>query len=107
MTPARPLFACLALAIALSGCTRSIAWTKPDADKATARADLDECRSLARSAVSRDVDIETDILSTRGRDWLNSGSLQTKKNTFANETRGDYDDVLQRCMTAKGYVPAK
>lgn len=95
----------LALVCSLAGCAGSAEWTKEGVSHQTAAQDLAECRSDAQAATRRDTNIETDILASRGRDWQNSGALDTKQATFAAETQGTEKDVITRCMIGKGYAP--
>jgi hypothetical protein len=89
----------------LAGCSGRPQWVKPGANTDAVRADLAECNALADSAVSRDANIDNDILATRGADWQRTGTLGAKKTTFAVQDHGRARDIIQSCMAAKGYAP--
>ena len=98
-------FACLALALCLLGCAGGAQWSKDGASPEQAAADLADCRSAAQTALRRDSNIDTDILATRGRDWQNTGALSTMRSSYAAADRGQSQDIVSRCMIAKGYAP--
>jgi hypothetical protein len=100
----RTLAPVFALLLPLAGCLGP-AWQKDGADEGRLKQDLAECRSLARSATQRDADIDTDIMASRGHDWERTGVLTTKRDEMRTVTGGRAEDIVGRCMTAKGYSP--
>lgn len=96
----------LACALALMGCASGGGnWSKEGASKeATAQA-YTECQSIVREATRRDDNIMTDIMATRGNDWQRTGVLSTKEQMFSAEDHGRSDEILNRCMIGKGFLP--
>src|SRR5207237_1653087 len=100
---------CLAIAaFALAGCAGggSDRWTKPGVTPDTAATELSDCESQARSATQRDAGIDADILASRGQDWQRAGTLALKRDDMANSSRAFSQQIVARCMAAKGYRPA-
>jgi len=89
----------------IAACSARPQWVKPGVNADAVRDDLAECNALADTAVSRDASIDNDILATRGGDWQRTGTLGTKKMTFAMQDHGRARDIIQSCMAAKGYAP--
>jgi hypothetical protein len=91
----------------LAGCAGSGAgqWQRDGVASDQVKADLAECRSEARRVVDRDVAIDQDILSTRSNDWQNSDTLSLHRDTMQAQNRGRADDIISRCMRARGYSP--
>jgi hypothetical protein len=96
----------LILALPLAACGIQGQWTKEGTSPEAAARDLAACRSLAQSAVKRDVDIDQDIMATRGHDWQTSGVLTARRATYDAHNQAAAGDIVTRCMTGKGYVPA-
>lgn len=96
------LLACALIAAGLAACAGQT-WTKPGADPAQARADLQECTRAAEPVVERDRRIDTDIAATRGEDWRRSGITATRKDMSEARTSGRRDDLVGACMRARGY----
>lgn len=95
----------LALALCLAGCAGSPQWSKDGASPEQAAADLADCRSAAQTALRRDSNIDTDILASRRRDWQISGALSTIRSSYAAAEHEHSQDIVTRCMIAKGYAP--
>lgn len=97
------------LSLVLVGCAGSNAdrWTKPGVKPETAETDLSDCESQARSATQRDAGIDADILASRGGDWQRAGTLGMKRDDMANSTRALSQQIIGRCMAAKGYRPVQ
>jgi hypothetical protein len=87
----------------LAGCA-SDAWEKPGAAETQRDQELAECRAEARRAVDRDVNIDKDILASRTQDWSRTGTLDQRRQTMSDQTRGRADDVIEGCMRRRGYV---
>lgn len=95
----------LACALALVACASQPEWTKEGASPQVTDRELADCKSLAREATARDTNIMTDIMATRGQDWQRTGVMEPHVQNFNAETRNRGDDVVNRCMIGKGYVP--
>ena len=92
-------------ALALLGCSSHPECSKQGESPDAVGQALAECRSLAREATDRDTNIMTDIMATRGNDWQRTGVMDTHVQTFNVENRTRGDDIVNRCMISKGYVP--
>ena len=98
---------------ALASCVLALAacagprWQKPGADANQVSADFSDCNSMAQEAVSRDSNIDNDILASRGRDWQDQGTLGQHRAIIDSETGARSDAVLNACMAQKGYSAAK
>jgi hypothetical protein len=44
-------------------------------------------------------------MATRGNDWQRTGVLSQKEQMFSAEDRGRSDEILNRCMIGKGFLP--
>lgn len=97
----------LASLVLLAACGSDVGWSKPGVGRQLAARDYAQCRHAAELAMRRDSDIDTDILATRGQDWTRLGILQTKRNDFADSNRARGDDIVERCMAAKGYTTGR
>lgn len=97
----------LACVLGLLGCAGAPEWSKEGTSQQAAGQALDECKSIAREATQRDTNIMTDILATRGGDWQRTGVLSTKEQVFSAEDRGRSEDIVNRCMIGKGFIPAR
>lgn len=100
-----PVSTALLLAALLAGCGSGL-WTKKGVSPETTARELSECRHEADQALSKDIDIDQDILSTRGQDWSRTGVLSTKRTNMEAQNEGRQDDLVDACMTAKGYAHA-
>ena len=96
----------LAAMTLLTACQGADNWAKPGADRDTMRADLGECQEEARAATAVDTNIDNDIMATRSQDWQRTGTLGTKRSTFALQDQQHSQDIIARCMAGKGYQPA-
>ena len=101
----RPL--CCATAVLLSACGGPGGWTKPGADKTAAAAAYDDCRSMADTAVRTDADIDQDIGATRGGDWQRSSTGRVETEQMNAHTRTRAGNIVDACMKAQGFSPAK
>ena len=92
--------------LVLAGCAGGgDRWTKPGATSDAAETELSDCESQARSATQRDAGIDADILASRGQDWQRAGVLAMKRDDMANSSRARSQQIIARCMAAKGYRP--
>ena len=79
-------------------------WTKPGVSDATAAADYSDCHAEADQADTRDADIQSDIMASRGHDWSQSGTMGAHQDSFAAENQARTGDVMASCMHLKGYT---
>src|SRR5437879_6354078 len=94
--------------LVLAGCGGGAdRWSKAGISPQTAEADFAECRSEARAATRRDDAIDADIMASRGQDWQRAGTLSIKRDDMAMSTRGWAEQIIDRCMSAKDYAPAR
>jgi hypothetical protein len=87
----------------LAGCAAD-AWEKSGTAESHRDQELAECRTEARRAVDRDVNIDKDILASRTQDWSRSGTLDQRRQTMSDQTRGRADDIVASCMRRRGYL---
>jgi hypothetical protein len=94
--------------LVLTGCGGGTGgWAKAGISPEMAEADFAECQSQARAATRRDDAIDADIMASRGQDWQRAGTLSIKRDDMAMSTRGWAEQIIARCMAAKGYAPAR
>jgi hypothetical protein len=91
----------------LAGCAGGDAWLKPGMDQAAAGREYQDCRELADTAVKTDADIDQDILATRQSDWQRAGVVRTQTRVMHEQTRDRAAGIIDSCMKAKGYSPAR
>jgi len=94
----------LAALLLLAACSGAGGWAKPGVAPEQAAQDYAECRHTAELAVRRDSNIDTDILATRGAEWERLGTLQRRSADYASSNNQRSGDILQSCMTGKGYT---
>lgn len=93
-------------ALSLVSCGGSGGWQKEGGSAEQRSQDLAECKAEARSVLQRDTAIDADILASRSDDWQKSNTLATRQESMRAANRGRSDEIVGRCMTGKGYVPA-
>ncbi len=76
-------------------------------DQAAAGREYQDCRELADTAVKTDADIDQDILATRQSDWQRAGVVRTQTRVMHEQTRDRGAAIVDSCMKAKGYSPAR
>jgi hypothetical protein len=91
------------LALALAGCAGPD-WEKPGASAEERKAALAECGAQARVATDRDTRINQDIASSFHNDWQRTGVSDTRRNLLQDRTRAFGEDIVARCMEAKGWL---
>jgi hypothetical protein len=99
---------CIAVVcLVLGACADSASdkWSKPGVKPEVADSDLSDCQDQARSATRRDAGIDADITATLGQDWQRGGILGMKRDDMANSNRAQAQQIIGRCMAAKGYRP--
>lgn len=94
------------LGLALAACAAQN-WEKPGASDDQRRTALAECQSEARVATDQESRINQDISSTFQNDWQRTGVARTRNELLRDRTRSRGEDILERCMVAKGWVRAK
>lgn len=77
-------------------------WTKSGSDVDQARSDLDSCEAEARAQTKVDRGIDQDIAATQGTGTFGSPLADSGVSGYQSEKR--YDDVVEECMQAFGYV---
>ena len=95
------------LVLLLVGCAGGGEWMKPGMDQAAAGREYQDCRELADTAVKTDADIDQDILATRQSDWQRAGVVRTQTRVMHEQTRDRGAAIIDSCMKAKGYSPAR
>ena len=95
------------LLLPLAGCTATGDWVKPGTDQAAAGREYQDCRDLADAAVRTEADIDQDILATRQTDWQRAGVVRTQTRVMHEQTRDRATAIVDSCMKAKGYSPAR
>jgi hypothetical protein len=91
------------LALALAACAGT-QWEKPGASAEERKAALADCQAQARVATDQESRINQDIASTFHQDWQRTGVLDTRRNLLRDRTRAMGEDIVARCMTAKGWL---
>ena len=92
--------------LSLAACGGGGGWQKQSASPEQSAEDLAECKAEARSVLQRDTAIDADILASRSYDWQKSNTLATRQESMRATNRVRSDEIIGRCMTGKGYVPA-
>ena len=95
------------LLLPLAGCTATGDWVKPGTDQAAAGREYQDCRDLADAAVRTEADIDQDILATRQTDWQRAGVVRTQTRLMHEQTGDRAAAIVDSCMKAKGYSPAR
>jgi hypothetical protein len=95
------------LMLTLAGCAGAGDWAKPGMDQAAAGRDYQDCRELADTAVKTSADIDQDILATRQNDWQRAGVVRTQTRVMHEQTGDRATAIIDSCMKAKGYSPAR
>ncbi len=97
--------ACLVMLSTLAACsTGDGGWQRANSTPDQAAAALSECRSQATADLSRDLNIDTDIVSTHASDWRKIGIYDTQRiNTeYPDASRADH--LTAACMSGKGFT---
>lgn len=96
-----------ALALALFGCAQAVVWEKPGADDDERALDLAECASFARKELREQATLAPEgtapDAATVGRNE-DASVLRRLREADAARLR---EELIARCMTAKGYAPAR
>lgn len=103
----RRKLAAAALALPALGCAAPVAWEKPGADDEQRALDLAECASFARGELRREAvpapEGTAPDAATIGR---NEDAAVARRLQEADAGRLR-EELIARCMTAKGYEPAR
>jgi hypothetical protein len=94
----------LVVLLALAACSGRSEWSKPGVPPETVADDLAECRHTAQSALSRDTNIDADIMASRGADWERTGTLQSQQYADSRSNASRSDAIVESCMMEKGYA---
>jgi hypothetical protein len=95
------------LVLLLAGCAGGGDWAKPGADQAAAGREYQDCLDLADTAVKTSADIDQDILATRQNDWQRASVVRTQTRVMRKQTGDRAAAIIDSCMKAKGYRPAR
>ena len=95
------------LLLQLAGCAGAGDWVKSGTDQAAAGREYQDCRELADTAVRTEADIDQDILATRQTDWQRAGVVRTQTRLMHEQTGDRAAAIVDSCMKAKGYSPAR
>jgi hypothetical protein len=98
---------CIIAVLALAGCAGAGGWTKPGADASATASVYQDCRELADSTVRPELDINQDILASRGSDWQRAPIGRVEAESMREGTRGRAAAILDSCMKSKGFEPAR
>jgi hypothetical protein len=99
----------LALCLLLAGCGGGAAsnWAKAGNDAGATAGDYRDCLEMAGTAEKTDIDIDQDIAATRASDIHHARVVRVQ----AQEARQTDNDrgatIVDKCMQAKGYRPAR
>ena len=102
--PALVISVCVFLAACGSGAG---GWTKAGADQTAAGTAYDDCRNIAETAVRTDIDIDQDIMATRGADWQRGSAGRVQTGSMQAHTQTRAGNIIEACMKAKGFSEAK
>jgi hypothetical protein len=94
----------LAILLVLAACSGSGGWSKPGVPRDKAAADLGDCRHLAQQALSRESNIDADIMASRGADWARTGALESERYSDSRSTATRSSAIIDACMMDKGYL---
>jgi hypothetical protein len=94
------------LVLLLAACAGSTTWVKQGVSEEARASDLAACRAEARTALSRDEAIDSDILATQAHDLRRIGAFEIRRDAMAEQNRARSDEIVGRCMTGKGYARA-
>ncbi len=97
----------LAVLLALAACSSADGWSKPGVPPDTVAVDLAECRHTAQLALSRESNIDADILASRGADWSRTGALESERYSDVRSTASRSSAIVESCMMEKGYAKAR
>ena len=93
---------CLCLTVC-AGQTTTVRWVKTGADDETVARELSDCTAQANAALSTERGINADINATLGRNWTLSSTQGIQNQSMREQAAGLADQVLNRCMRAKGF----
>lgn len=98
-----PLLAALLLLSACSMFDQGGSWVQPGGgDPDQARTDLDSCEAEARAQTKVDRGIDQDIAATQGTGAFGDPLADSGMSGYQSGKR--YDDIVEACMQAFGYV---
>jgi hypothetical protein len=97
----------LPLLFLLAACATEGRWVKEGASDKVVASDLAQCRGEASRAVDRDAAIDQDIMASRAQDLQRSGMTTLRRDTLRASNLGRHDEIVARCMAARGYQAAE
>jgi len=95
----------LGLLLALAACGGSGSWSRAGVSPEQVARDYGECRHAAELTQTRDLNIDTDILASRGPDWERNQNIWVRRDDYAAYNAARSGDFVERCMVGKGYTP--
>lgn len=101
----RRVFALAVTLALLGGCSyfdKSGNWTQSGVSADQARSDLDACEAEARAQTKLDRGIDQDIAATQGTGAFGDPLADSGMSGYQSGKR--FDDIVEACMQAFGYV---
>jgi hypothetical protein len=95
---------CLWLTVCSGQTTTATRWVKTGADDQTVARELSDCNAQANAALANEQGINADINATLGRNWTLSSTQGIQNQSMRQQAAGLADQVLNRCMRAKGFT---
>ena len=95
---------CLLLTVCAGQTTTPTTWVKAGADDQTTARELSDCNAQANAALANEQRINADINATLGRNWQLGGTQGIETQSMRQQAAGYADQVLNRCMRAKGFT---
>ena len=95
-------------AMLLSGCaSASDTWIRAGADAAATSQAYQDCQAVAHAAVAPEIAIDKDIVATRGGDWQRADVFSQQTGMMQSGITSRTAAIIDSCMQAKGFAPAK
>jgi hypothetical protein len=103
-SPAAATALAVLLLTACAGQTTEVRWVKAGADDQTIARELDDCTAQAGAALANERGINADINATLGRNWQLGSTQGIENQAMRQQSVGLADQVLNNCMSAKGFT---
>jgi hypothetical protein len=95
---------CLLLTACTAQTTTTTGWVKTATDDQTITRELRDCNAQANAALASEQGINADINATLGRNWQLGGTEGVETQAMRQQAAGYADQVLNKCMRAKGFT---
>ena len=95
---------CLMLTVCAGQTTTPTTWVKAGTDDQTIARELADCNAQANAALANEQGINADINATLGRNWQLGGTQGIQAQSMRRQAAGLADQVLNKCMRAKGFT---